>query len=448
MMKRVFYFLFMLNILLLSFTSSVSAVYGVDACAFKELEFEEYLAIIGAIAEAEEYPHFFAENAERYNEYQERNPDMPFDVVIALVNVNNDMVAYRDVDIIADTTEISLLLNKHFSLPPDWVPDELIDIGNGYLMHPQAAEQFEKMREAMREDNLNLVVISTYRNFARQRNLFNNALASRGVVRAERAFARVGHSEHHTGLAVDVMHRGHTGGTMTGMRFERSRQFSWLVENAHEYGFILRYPQGYLEIGGYIFEPWHWRFVGVPIATAMYDREIASYEEFYGRYLVQGMRDKVNEYIKEQQRLAEEAEAAAAAEAAALEAAIAAELAAAEAAEAEMARVEALIRAAAQTAAAEALANAEAELTELERIINDATNFSIHLSGMTSILGLTAIAAVLYVTSRESKHKDDFNIEGMPYLSIFSLLSLNKNYQNRNKKQPQSDDTCDKDNVS
>jgi len=377
MIKRVVCFLFILNILLLSFTSPVSAIHGVDSCAFKELEFEEYLAIIGAIAETEKYPHFFIENAERYEDYQERNPDMPFDVVIALVNVNNDMVGYRDVDIVADSTEISLLLNKNFSLPPDWVPDELIDIGRGYLMHPQAAEQFIIMREAMREDNLNLVVISTYRNFARQRNLFNNALATRGVARAERAFARVGHSEHHTGLAVDVMHRGHTGGTMTSMRFERSMQFSWLVENAHEYGFILRYPQGYLEISGYIFEPWHWRYVGVPIATAMYDREIVSYEEFYGRYLVQGMRDKVNEYIKEQQRLAEEAEAAAIAEAEALEAA---ELAVAEAAEAELARVEAMIRAAAQTAAAEALANAEAEAAELEAAIRNASYFSIHFN--------------------------------------------------------------------
>jgi hypothetical protein len=89
------------------------------------------------------------------------------------------------------------------------------------------------------------------------------------------------------------------------MRFERSRQFAWLVENAHEYGFILRYPLGYTEISGYIFEPWHWRYVGIPIATAMHNKEIISYEDFYGRYLVQDMRDKVNEYIREQQRLAD-----------------------------------------------------------------------------------------------------------------------------------------------
>jgi len=310
MIKKIACFLVTLIILVFSFTASVSAVQDVDICAFDELEFDEYLAIITAIAETEEYPHFFTENTERYMAYQERYPDMPFDVVIALVNVNNDLESYRDVDIVANPNALSVLLNKHFSLPADWMPDELTDIRHGHLMHPEAAEQFERMRAAIREDNLNLVVISTYRNLTRQQNLFNNALATRGVVRTERAFARPGHSEHHTGLAVDVMHRGHTGGTMTSMRFEQSRQFAWLVENAHEYGFILRYPQGYLEISGYIFEPWHWRYVGVPLATAMHDRGIVSYEEFYGRYLVQGMRDKVNEYIKEQQRLAEATELA------------------------------------------------------------------------------------------------------------------------------------------
>jgi len=294
-----------INILILSFTASVNAAHDAETCAFDELELVEYLAIISAIAETEEYHHYFIENAERYKAYQERYPDMPFDVVIALVNVNNDMEPYRDVATVTEPDETYVLLNKHFSLPQDWLPDELTNIGWGFLMRPEAAVQLEKMRAAMREDRLNLVIISTYRTIERQRVLFNNAVARRGVQRAERAFARPGHSEHNVGLAVDVMHRGYTGGTLTSMRFERSRQFTWLVENAHEYGFILRYPLGYTEICGYIFEPWHWRYVGIPIATAMYDRGIISYEEFYGRYLVQAMRDKVNDYIKEQQRLAE-----------------------------------------------------------------------------------------------------------------------------------------------
>jgi LAS superfamily LD-carboxypeptidase LdcB len=214
------------------------------------------------------------------------------------------MEGYRYVDTVTEPDELYVLLNKNFALPQDWEPDELVRIGHGYFVRPEAAAQFEKMRAAMREDNLNLVIVSTYRSIERQRSLFNRARRSRGVERAERSIARPGHSEHNTGLAIDLMHRG-ASSPLSNMRFERTSQFSWLVKNAHEYGFILRYPQGYTDISGYIFEPWHWRYVGVPIATAMHNRGIVSYEEFYGRYFVQEMRDRVNEYIREQQRLAE-----------------------------------------------------------------------------------------------------------------------------------------------
>jgi len=313
MIKKVVSFLLILNTFVFSFAVTVSAAHAVgeDVCAFDELGLEGYLAIISVIAETEEYPHYFARNTERYKAYQERYPDMPFDVVIALVNVNNDMESYRGVDVVADPDAVSVLLNKHFALPQNWLPYQLTEIGRGFLLHPEAAVQLEKLRTAMRDDNLNLVIVSTYRTIERQRVLFNNAVARRGLERAQRSLARPGHSEHNTGLAVDVMHTWNIGGTLSSMNFEKTRQFAWLVRNAHEYGFILRYPQGYTEIGGYIFEPWHWRYVGVPIATAMYNRGIVSYEEFYGRYLVQAMRDRVNDYIAEQQRLADEAERAA-----------------------------------------------------------------------------------------------------------------------------------------
>ena len=401
MIKKVFCFLLILNIVIFSFTLSVNAVQGADTCAFEELELEDYLAIIDDMAETEEYPHFFAENADRYKDFQERYPDMPFETVIALVNVNNDMEGYRYVDIVTEPDELYVLLNKNFMLPQDWEPEELTNIGHGFLVRPEAAEQLEKMRAAMRDDNLNLVIVSTYRTIARQRNLFNNAASSRGVRRAERSIARPGHSEHNTGLAVDVLHRGATG-SLSSMRFEGTSQFSWLVENAHEFGFILRYPQGYTEISGYIFEPWHWRFIGIPIATAMKNRGIVSYEDFYGRYLVQGMRDKVNEYIKEQQRLAEEAEAAAL-EAAELEAAeTAARLAAEEAAEAELARIETVIRIASQAAADEALARTRLDAVGREAMVHDTTYINIHFTVMLSVLGLLATAAILYIANVKS----------------------------------------------
>jgi len=340
-----------------AFVSPARAGIGIGTGEFEDFELEDYLAIIDAIAEQGEYPHFLEKNSQRYEEYQENNPNVPFDTVIARVNVNIDKQPYEVIEPVPDPDKITVLVNKHFFLPDTWEPGDWADIGNGHKMRAEAAEQYIKMRDAMREDNLSLVTVIVFRSYATQRGHFSNAVARLGQASAEGGFARAGHSEHQTGLAVDVLHKGHDGGLMMDMGFENSAQFRWLVENAHNYGFILRYPNGYRNVSGFMFEPWHWRYVGVPIATAMKDREIALFEEFYGRYLIREVLDRVNDYILEQQRLAEEAEAAA----------IAAEIAAAE--EAARLEAEAIAAAEAEQAAKEAAAEAERAASKRNSIV-------------------------------------------------------------------------------
>ena len=370
--------------------------------AFEDFDFEDYLAIISAIAETQEHPHFLVENEYRYEAYQEENPDMPFDIVIALVNVNADKGFYEDVQPVADPNKISVLVNKNFELPSDWAPDDFTDIGAGHMMREEAAEQFILLREAMRETNLNINVIITYRSYATQQSHFRNGVARVGLASAEWGFARAGHSEHQTGLAIDILHKAHDGGLMMNMGFETSRQFNWLVENAHEFGFILRFPDGYRDFSGFAFEPWHWRYVGVPIATAMHSEEIVLYEEFYGRYLVQGVVDKVNSYILEQQALAEAAEAAAIeeaeAEAAAAEAAALAEEEAIAAAEA-AALAEA--EAAAAKAAAEAAEAEEAAAEEAEKLKMPSGNR--HFLEGISVIGISIAVGVLYLVRKKNR---------------------------------------------
>jgi len=323
--------------------------------------------------------------------------------VIAYVNVNIDKGPYNDIEPVAEPDEITVLLNKHFALPSDWSPSDFVDIGSGHLMREEAATHFILMREAMREVNLNLVVVVTYRSFSTQRNHFNNALARSGRAVAEGSNARPGHSEHQTGLAVDVLHRGHDGGLMVNQGFERSRQLEWLVENAHNYGFILRYPNNYRNISGFIYEPWHWRYVSVPVATAMHERGIVLFEEFYGRYLVQGVVDKVNAYILHQQALANAEKAA---EEAAAEAAEAAETArvAGEAMEAARMAAEtaetARMAAEAEGAAADAAASAAAEEDAEE--VETPPERGLFLEGF-ALFGIIVAVIVLYVFSRRKE---------------------------------------------
>jgi LAS superfamily LD-carboxypeptidase LdcB len=95
-------------------------------------------------------------------------------------------------------------------------------------------------------------------------------------------------------LAIDILHRRKSSEErMSQVRFENTAEYAWLRENAHNYGFILRYPREYRHVHGYIFEPWHWRFVGVDIATAMKSEGITLYEEFYGRYLAPGVGERL-----------------------------------------------------------------------------------------------------------------------------------------------------------
>ena len=389
----------MVLLTLLPVSVLVNAEQEIVTGAIDELDFDDYMGLISEIAETEEYPHFLTEYTKRYEEYQELNPDIPFDIVIAYVNVNIDLGHYEDIEPVSDPDKITVLVNKNFSLPADWEPDDFVDIGAGHLMREEAAEAFIKMREAMREANLNLNVVITYRSYARQRGHFSNAVARAGRRSAEAGFARAGHSEHQTGLAVDVLHKAHDGGLMVHMGFENSRQFNWMVENAHEFGFILRYPNGYRNYSGFIYEPWHWRYVGIPVATAMVNEEISLYEEFYGRYLAQGVQDKVNAYIKEQQELAEAAEAAAIAEAkaeaeAAAAAAEAEELAAQ--AEAELDRIAAEFLTAARKAAEEKIAESNTGILEMP-------SGNRHFLEGIAALGIIIIIVVLFLVRNKGR---------------------------------------------
>jgi len=229
--------------------------------------------------------HFIEENRSRYESFRVLNPDIPFDKVVALANANVDKGFYNEIVTVSDPDCISVLVNKNFALPNGYVPDDLVSIGGNHRMRKEAAEQFEKMWDEMYRLGYRVFVMSTYRTNQSQAGRYDNAVRTFGRASADRQFARPGHSEHQTGLAVDVLQRTNVR-YMTQARFESTKEFEWMTENAHRYGFILRYPSEYRDVHGFIFEPWHWRYVGVCIATEMFDEGIALYEEYYGRYLV------------------------------------------------------------------------------------------------------------------------------------------------------------------
>ena len=123
-----------------------------------------------------------------------------------------------------------------------------------------------------------LIVQSGYRSYQSQTTIHKAKVRALGKVRGEKLAARPGYSEHQTGLAVDFAAKGVN---TLQVSFAKTKAGVWLAANAYRYGFVLRYPSGKTAITGYSFEPWHFRFVGIEVATAMHDQAISTLEEYY-----------------------------------------------------------------------------------------------------------------------------------------------------------------------
>ena len=130
-----------------------------------------------------------------------------------------------------------------------------------------------------RKDGMNIRVISAYRSYTYQENLYNNYVKSDGVEMADTYSARAGYSEHQTGLVVDV-----TRAFDDFNNFENTNEYNWMLENAHNYGFILRYPKNKEKITTYSFEAWHYRYVGIELAQKIKASSL-TFDEYYARYL-------------------------------------------------------------------------------------------------------------------------------------------------------------------
>lgn len=161
-----------------------------------------------------------------------------------------------------------ILVNKEYSLPSDYVPSDLSYPDVAYApgvaeskkqMREDAARALEKMFAAALEDDIELLAISGYRSYWTQRTIYERRLKEMGEEHVSKYNAQPGHSEHQTGLAMDL---GCPGYTDLMEDFAETDAYHWLQQHAHEYGFIIRYTKYGEEETGYAFEPWHVRYVG------------------------------------------------------------------------------------------------------------------------------------------------------------------------------------------
>ena len=159
-----------------------------------------------------------------------------------------------------------LIANKSYSLPKDYNPGGLLN---------EFSTNFNKMKSAASKEGVKLEVISGFRSYTKQTNTYNRYVSQDGKAKADTYSARPGHSEHQTGLAADINSLSQSWGD--------TKEGKWLNDNCSKYGFIIRYVKGKDNITGYMYEPWHIRYVGVELATKLYNNgSWITLEEYLG----------------------------------------------------------------------------------------------------------------------------------------------------------------------
>lgn len=169
--------------------------------------------------------------------------------------------------------ELLAKYSKVFFLSDTYAPSRLVEISSVYVYSenkslrivPEVFPHLKKMLDQAKKDGIDLYVESAYRSFAEQKALKGQYTVVYGAGSANQFSADQGYSEHQLGTTIDLITTG-TGGGLTG--FETKPAYAWVTANAYRYGFVLSYPKNN---GHYIFEPWHWRFVGVKLATDLHE---------------------------------------------------------------------------------------------------------------------------------------------------------------------------------
>lgn len=179
-----------------------------------------------------------------------------------------------------ENSNLLKIVNKNNSIPSDYVPGDLVNIeGTELQMRQESATALGKLFDAAKKDNIILAACSGYRSYEVQDRLFDSNVNDLGMKEAEMVSARPGKSEHQLGLAMDV--------SCGSINYKLEESFGtlpegiYVKENAHKYGFIIRYPDGKSNSTGYAYEPWHIRYVGEETAKAIYESG-KTMEEYFG----------------------------------------------------------------------------------------------------------------------------------------------------------------------
>lgn len=246
------------------------------------------LFYVSACTKEKPHSHFQNEsqNKKNHENHQSSNKDLH---KIEKLNVPKNGNAVKTV---TQPASISVLINKKYFLPKNYVPKDLVYPYVSFIfkekiekrkMRKEAALALKNLFTGAKKDKIYLSGVSAYRSYTTQKAVFNRYVKEDGYENARKYSALPGSSEHQSGLAIDVS--SSTGKCAAQSCFANSKEAKWLQSKSTNYGFIIRYPKGKESLTGYKYEPWHIRYVGVSLAKQMKKRNI-TLEEYYHVYPV------------------------------------------------------------------------------------------------------------------------------------------------------------------
>lgn len=235
-----------------------------------------------------EEKYFLKKNWKDYLAYMDTAKKKNADEVVRDINTHLNHKFYeqmQDANLELDTL---MLVNKYYKLPSDYVPDDLVNVSTKYAWGDAGSKQvreiaynaFLDMWNEAQNDGFYLMINSAYRSYQSQEKVYDDYMKKRGERYADTIAARPGSSEHQTGLSLDIFSKNNSNKNT----FKDTEEALWLKDNAHRFGFTLRYPEDKVNITGYGFESWHYRYVGIEAATYIYENNI-TFDEYYAYFI-------------------------------------------------------------------------------------------------------------------------------------------------------------------
>jgi len=226
--------------------------------------------------------YFIFDNLEKYLDYKKDNKKMDNKKIVSIINTEANIEWIeneRQTDI---TKEELMIVNRIYSLG-EYEPEDLVSVPvkyayNGVKISESILDKVEELIDDAKEAGYSIIVSSGYRSFDTQDRIYKNYVNTHGTREADEVVARPGHSEYQTGLTLDFDIYNVQGNKL------ESEAYNWLINNAKNYGFILRHTEEKEDLTLYKASSWKFRYVGEEVAQKMSDEGLC-YEEYYAYYV-------------------------------------------------------------------------------------------------------------------------------------------------------------------